>query len=91
MKWLRIVLLLASFAGCIFALGVTKQEVARTYDPTGAIIIGLGIAALFALNFLYLLSSQPIGGNYEPGRFRRMFSLWMTAKERDLERRAKPD
>lgn len=37
------------------------------------------------LNLIYLLSTSPDGSK---GRIRRMFGLWVSAKERDLEARA---
>lgn len=64
----------------------------RGYYDAWPVILGFFVALNFLLAFIYLLSNSPADAQQvAPGRLRRLLSLWLAAKERDLETRAKAD
>jgi hypothetical protein len=89
MIYLWYLLIAASAVGCLAVVFLMK-DAARYSGAELLPVIAVAAAGLLLLaNTVYLLEhpANPSGR----GRLRRMFSLWFQAKERELERRAKPD
>ena len=80
MRWLRYLLILASFgmAGLMLFILATER-------PTGVWAVA-GILALCVLNALYLLWAPLSGGPRKPRIF-GLLSLWLDAKESELKAR----
>lgn len=85
-------LFLAWINAAAFIAGVVllKQEIGRSYRIEWAPVLVACLAlAVPLLNSLVLFRAR-IDNDDQPGRIRRMFRLWLDAKEADLRRRAGP-
>lgn len=87
MKWLRYYLLTASIVAIGFVF-VAGHDVRRAdFVEVAAFLFVFGT---LSLNAIYLLAITHAGDSSNLRIF-RMFRLWLDAKERDSERRARHD
>jgi hypothetical protein len=78
---LRYVLVAATLSGLGWFLYIGATDRGDIHSPELAVMIG------FALNLIYLLRCPP-GISKSPSRLRKLASLWLDAKERELRDRA---
>ncbi len=87
MRFVRYAILAVSFAAALFCYW-TANDLRRSFTDDAMWIM---VAGLFATAvFIYVLANPvvPSDGERRPSVF-RLLSLWMAAKEKDLERRAR--
>ena len=82
MRILRYILLASSLGG--FAYIIYGLRVYRSSQDVKVIVVAIGIATV--LNFIYILLCAP--DRKTGSRLRRLWSLWLDAKERELKERA---
>ena len=83
MNLLRIVLLIASVIGSLAMIVLSKMALSNG-DST-AVYCTAAFAVALGLNALVLYEGHKAP---DTNRVRRMFALWLDAKEQDLKRRA---
>lgn len=85
MKLLRYLLIAASIIPAVALIFAMKME-ARTIGGQELALVTGAVILLFA-NAYYLVEHPPYGDRPN-GRIRRFFSLWLAAKESELQQRA---
>jgi predicted membrane channel-forming protein YqfA (hemolysin III family) len=85
---LRYLLIAASIVPAVIVIFMMKSE-SRSLNAT-EIMWGFGIAIVLFVNAYYLVEHPPFA-NRPYGRLGRFISLWLQAKENEMEKRAAKD
>jgi hypothetical protein len=86
--WGRRILILGNVALAVFAASVIYSN--RQYHFEWSVfVLALSVVALAVANITFISAPNP--PIHSPGRMLRLFSLWLAAKEKELNRRSGAD